>query len=218
MSTMQVIDRTLFPGSHCMQVKLDTRVSMRETVFCELSSINKAALAKWTDTGLSIPIPPRSAKPVLPQDAMFVFGNGQIRDGIVSAECTIIISRRTDGKIEDGDRIFRLHAKQDLVPLLRIAKLLFLSPVELTRAMMEPVVSSLFEFYKEEAPPMQPILRQRVYSMDNKFIGHICAACGSSKASLRCACLSGIYYCGKGCQQSDWKAHKQLCKESRSSV
>ena len=200
-----------------MHVKLDTRVSMRETTFCELSSINEAALAKWTGTGLSIPIPPRSSKPVLPHDAMFVFGNGRTRNGIVSAECTVIISRRTDGRI-DADHIFRLHAKQDLVPLLRIAKLLFLPPIETKRAVMEPVFSSLFEFYKEEAPAMQPVLKQRVYSMDNEFIGHVCAACGSSKASLRCACLSGIYYCGKECQRSDWKAHKQLCKESRSLI
>ncbi|KAK3648876.1 hypothetical protein LTR56_007316 [Elasticomyces elasticus] len=45
-----------------------------------------------------------------------------------------------------------------------------------------------------------------------------CEACGKvedtsdgGKAMMRCGRCKNVLYCGKGCQEEDWKAHKQFC-------
>ena len=41
-----------------------------------------------------------------------------------------------------------------------------------------------------------------------------CRKCGK-EADKKCQC-GGVFYCGKDCQNLDWKSHKKACKALRS--
>lgn len=48
----------------------------------------------------------------------------------------------------------------------------------------------------------------------------VCALCGVSDPRLRCSackelgCIE-VFYCSKGCQTADWKAHRKMCCKTR---
>jgi len=49
----------------------------------------------------------------------------------------------------------------------------------------------------------------RAKFIGDRFVEKICAVCGKGGKLSRCGLCGKVYYCGKDCQLSDWKAHKR---------
>ena len=55
-----------------------------------------------------------------------------------------------------------------------------------------------------------------IHIVDNEFKGKHCDNCLNESNNLKkCAKCHQMYYCGKDCQQNDWKYHKSECKVYR---
>ena len=209
--TAVVIDRTEFPGSHCLRVDIPERVTMRKALFTELTQ--SPLLDEWInsdpETNLFISIPPTTGNPVLPQPAKLLFARGSVEGDTVSADLMVVVFRRSDETVL-SDATINEHAKKDLLPIIRALKILVLSPPDMPMKIFNATAENLVYFYNVVDPSlMQPILKQRLFELEtDNYIGHICANCGRIGAAFRCPCLSGVYYCGKECQRANWPAHK----------
>jgi hypothetical protein len=233
-----LIDRTLFPSDHCLLVRDDEapRVVMRRTLFAQLARASDATLERWAgEAVLSLCIPPATGRATLPQPAMLVFKRGELVDTErVSAECELMLCRRAEEEKvafrcfiartqthpllthsqPSAARIAELHLTPDILPVMRAATRLIVSPADAVDRLMQLALLSLIQFYQKAPVSSPPVLRQRIFSMDDtkQFLGRICAACGAVTASARrCACLSGVYYCSKDCQRRDWREHRRIC-------
>jgi len=113
-----------------------------------------------------------------------------------------------------GAKIAELHLTPDIMRVMRTATRLIVSPADAVDRLMQRTLLSLIQFYNSDAAASPPVLKQRIFSMDpgERFVGRVCAACGTiTPSARRCACLSGVYYCGKDCQRRDWREHRKIC-------
>ena len=233
--TMQVIDRTLFPGSHCINVAANTRIVMHKAVFMALSGSSEAMIETWTTKPkqnetksrllstepLSICIPPMRGTSTLPQQALLCFKNGDISSTpeLLSSDCAIIFFRRsvsTDQK--EITRTLHAHAHEDLVPIMQTAGRLFTPDAQaVMKDLMKAAIASLLRFYEVVDPTLAaPMLKQRVFSVGtDEYMGHICTTCGRIDQGMR-KCPCGAYYCSSECQRKDWKkGHRTACTARR---
>lgn len=214
-----VIDQALFPGSHCLNMSFSPRFEMRKELFMTLTRSTDATLAKWTTANLPKPfmvsIPPYNGSTDLPADAMLTFGNGEVTETEVRADCSVIFFRRgVPSSEEDIARLLLVHIEKDMTALMRILKALCLRNFRCD--CLEEMVTRLHTFYSTVDPlQMQPILKQRIFDMQNAYMGHICAHCACFRASHQCPCKEGVYYCGKACQSAHWKKHRLICTVAR---
>lgn len=217
MAAVQVVDQTLFPGSHCLLVPLKGRFRMHKHAFSLLSRATEPALNIWASPDLPKPvtlcIPPPSGKATLPNHPMLVFREGGIEsDLIASANLAIVLFRR--GAPKTNREIATLlveHARHDFDLILRTIGVLAVDPVDQTIA--ETLFFSLMGFYMHVNPDlMQPVLKQKLFSPEtDEYLGHICAHCGVIGAMNQCPCRVGVYYCSRECQKGGWRQHRAIC-------
>ena len=219
MATVNVVDQVLFPGAHCLPVQLEGRLRMHKQIFCNLSRADDVALEQWEQSESTRPvklcIPPLNGSTTLPTRPMLTFGKGAVdSEAIVSAEVAVIFFRRGQPKTEaEMDQVLDAHARLDLVPLV-----ITLHSLAVDTTMLDPFVRaitmSLIAFYIHADPDkMVPVLKQKLFSVDtDAYIGRICARCGVVGAMSQCPCRTGVYYCGRECQRTDWRVHRKVCK------
>jgi hypothetical protein len=215
-------NQVLFPGSHCLSEQLKDRVFIKKNLFLELSKMPETVFQKWTKTTgpgslLTATIPPHIGSTSLPDRAMLAFEKAAMEGpDTFSANCSIIFFRRGEPTTAEEITLAVLsHVIPDIMPVTE--KLHELRVKSIPKELTCELIDSLHVFYKKVDPTlMQPVLKQRVFSLqNNRYVGHICASCGKVNAPHQCPCREGVYYCGKPCQNEHWKEHKRTCSQKK---
>ncbi len=215
--TRYVIDQALFPESHYVSMGFSPKLEMKKDLFMAMSRSTDATLEQWTETNrpraFMISIPPYSGATDLPKNAMLMFGNGEVDETQVKAECSIFFFRRAIPKNDtEMAKVIMVHIQKDMAVLLATIHLLCIKAFKCDY--LHEMVSRLRAFYSTADPTlMQPVLKQRIFDLHdrNSYIGHICAHCAGFQANHQCPCKEGVYYCSKACQKEHWKRHKKIC-------
>lgn len=113
------------------------------------------------------------------------------------------------------DAAFKVNNREIIEFLLKHAKnakkLLVRFPFEF----ISPA-SDLFRYFIDLAYGIEPTVITPEISKKRKRedteINTSCANCKTSNCTKRCSACKAVYYCSDVCQKSDWKAHKEQCK------
>jgi len=218
MAAKEFMDRTIFPGSHSLQVRIEDRVSMPKKMFIQMTQ--SPSLKKWLKsdkkTELALSIPPSTGEVTLPQPAKLIFTNGQVKGETVYSDLRIFIFRRSDDR-DLTEETISAHVMEDFLPLAKICNRLFTSPPDIFNTILATTIINLLHFYNVVDPTlMHPVLKQRLFDLDTRdYLGHICANCSKVGSTFQCSCRSGVYYCCKDCQKADWASHKALVPHAK---
>jgi hypothetical protein len=114
-----------------------------------------------------------------------------------------------------GSKDLLKHAVRVAVPII------FSSPINTDEpAPIAAAAQPSFVPRRQENQAPTPRAAPRIVDLDAKK--GTCFACGATSAKdgsslLQCSRCKVAQYCSVGCQSRDWKGHKQLCKQLRSS-
>jgi hypothetical protein len=235
--TKQVVGRSEFPGSHCLNVRIDGRILLRKSVLMELSMTCEASFSEWTSPHrrhrkFAISVPHLQPDVSLPTQGLLSFEEAKISEAdpeTVSAECRMLFFRRSpppppsSGGADDKEEepkteswSITQHIRDDYAPMLaRLRRLRVLAMTADETAQLDRLVlASLVHFYAVVKPdPADAHLKQKVFSLEtDAALGHVCSHCRGVAAEMRrCPCRSGVYYCDRECQRADWPRHRATC-------
>jgi len=78
---------------------------------------------------------------------------------------------------------------------------------------MDPIKNpKIFKIINEHSKNLSKVQRKEAREAGNY---HMCAVCKKSTNVKRCTGCFLQWYCGKECLKSDWKKHKNVCKETQ---
>lgn len=125
--------------------------------------------------------------------------------------------------LEEGHRFFTVYDafnEQLLFPIIsRLrpelidAERALLLDVDKAEVLAKSINQRADDLAAGKIPPTQR--GRRMPMVDGRIIERMCGGCGAweeARKFARCAGCKRVFYCGRACQQKDWRRHKPECK------